>query len=369
MEKTDIIIVGAGVVGLSIATALSSKDRNIIVVEKEKSFGQGSSSRNSEIVHSGIYYPTNSLKAKLCVEGKNLLYEFCKKHNIPHKKIGKLIVATTDEEIQELDMLLTRGHANGVDDLVFLNKDEIKDIEPNIAGLGAIESPSTGIVDSHQLMKTLESLAKDKGAVFAYSCEVTGIEKKSKGYEVTVRDADGETLKILSQRVINSAGLYSDKIAQMVGIDIEKCAYRLYYNKGEYFRVSNTKANLTNRLIYPTPRKYSLGIHTVMDLHGEMKLGPNAFYVDEIDYNVDKAHMSEFYKYVKDFLPFIAGDDLTPDMAGVRAKVQAEGEEAKDFVISEESKKGFSGLINLIGIESPGLTASLAIAKYVENMV
>jgi len=369
MEKTDIVIIGAGVVGLAIANELADTEKSIIVIEKHETFGQEASSRNSEIIHAGIYYPKESLRTKLCVEGKALLYEFCKKHNIPHKKLGKLIVATNHEEVQELDMLMNRGHDNGVDDLVYMNQDEIEAIEPNVEGLGAIESPSTGIVDSHQLMKVLENLAKEKGVIFAYGCEAAGISKNNNGFDIKVIDADGEGLNISSACLINSAGLYSDRIAQMAGIDINEHGYKLHYNKGEYFRVSAEKAKLARKLIYPTPRKYSLGIHTVMDLQGQMKLGPSTFYVDEINYDVDSDNRYVFYEYVKDFLPFIEKEDLLPDVAGIRAKLQAEGEASKDFIISDEKDKGLAGLINLIGIETPGLTSSLSIAKYVAGMI
>jgi len=369
MEKADIVIIGAGVLGLAIAEKLTDKKKNIIVIERHDTFGQEASSRNSEIIHSGIYYPKESLRTRLCVEGRQLLYEFCKDHNIPHKKIGKLIVATNHEEVQELDLLMSRGHENGVDDLVYLNQDEIEAIEPNVEALGAIDSPSTGIVDSHQFMKTLEILAKEKGVTFAYGCEVKEIKKGDEGFTIKVKDVDNEDLSISCNILINCAGIHSDEIAEMAGIDIIEHGYKIHYNKGEYFRVSPEKAKLAKRLIYPTPRKYSLGIHTVIDLQGQMKLGPGAYYVDEVNYDVDESNVCEFYEYVKDFLPFIEKEDLVPDTAGIRAKIQAEGEAAKDFIISDESDKGLPGLINLIGIETPGLTASLSIAKYVEGMI
>jgi len=369
MQKTDIVIIGAGVLGLSIATALSRKGRNIIVIEKEKTFGQGSSSRNSEIIHSGIYYLKNSLKAKLCVEGRELLYEFCQQQGIPHKRIGKLIVATDNSEVEELEGLLKRGRDNGVDDLRLLDKDEIKDIELHIKAVAAISSPSTGIVDTHILMKKLEYLSESRGVVFAYNCEAIDIVKNKQGYQVDIVDADGERLALSTKTLINSAGLYSDKVAEMAGIDIDRYNYRLYHSKGEYFRLNQRKASLIKHLIYPTPESTSLGIHTVTDLKGQVKLGPNAFYIDEVNYDVDKSHKKEFYESARKYLPFLKSDDLSPDMSGIRAKLQAPGKPERDFIISEESEKGFSMLINLIGIESPGLTASLSIAKHIECMI
>lgn len=369
MEETDIIIIGAGVIGLAIAACVSRKDRNVIVVEKNPTFGQEASSRNSEIIHSGIYYPPNSLKAKLCVEGRHLLYQFCEEQDIPYKRSGKLIVATNDKEAKELEALIDRGKKNAVENLSLLAKEQIKKIEPNIRAICAIHSPSTGIVDTHQFMKRLQYLAKDRKVIFAYNCEVIGIEEKTGGYQVDIRDADGEKLTLFTRILINSAGLNSERIARMAGMDIKKSGYELHYSKGEYFRVKANKSKLVNRLIYPTPKETFLGIHTVADIQGEMKLGPNAFYVEEIDYDVDPTHKYEFYESTKRFLPFIELDDLSPDVAGIRAKLQAPGEPVADFVISHEEEKGFPGLINIIGIESPGFTASLAIANYVGSMI
>lgn len=369
MEETDITIVGAGVVGLAIAACVSRSGKKVIIAEKNPTFGQEASSRNSEIIHSGIYYPLNSLKARLCLEGRRLLYQFCEEQNIPHKRLGKLIVATNDEEATDLQELIKRGKSNGVEGLSMLTGDEIKKLEPEIKAVCAIYSSSTGIVDTHQLMKRLEYLAKDKGAVFAYGCEVIGIENKKGGYQVDIRDTDGERMAIFSRVLINSAGLHSEKVARMAGVDVEDCNYQLHYSKGEYFRVKANKSRLVNHLIYPTPKEASLGIHTVTDMQGEMKLGPNAFYVEDIDYDVDSSHKQEFYEFVKAFLPFIEPDDLNPDVAGIRAKLQAPGKPERDFVISDEEEKGFPGLINLIGIESPGLTASLAIANYVDSVI
>lgn len=369
MEKVDIIIIGAGVVGLAVAESLSSLGKSVIVIEKHLTFGQETSSRNSEVIHSGIYYKNNSYKARLCVEGKNLLYDFCKEHNIPHKKIGKLIVAINHQEVQDLDLLMENGKRNGLDDLEFLTKNQVEKIEPQVSAIAAIDSPSTGILDVHQFMKKLESLAKSSGAIFAYSSEVTNVKRVNNSYEVTITESDDKELIIKSNIVINSAGLFADKIAEMVGIDIEESGYKIYYNKGEYFRVSNEKASFTERMIYPTPRKYSLGVHTVKDLQGQLKLGPNAFYVDELTYDVNPGHKLDFYEYVKGFLPFIEIEDLSADTSGIRAKIQAPQEESKDFIITDEKDKGLPGFINLIGIESPGLTASLSLAKYIKGML
>lgn len=369
MEKADIIIVGAGVVGLAIAAEIGKRNKEVVVIEQHPSFGQETSSHNSEVIHSGLYYPEGSLQARLCVEGKRLLYQLCQQQNVAHKRLGKLIVASNATEVEHLKGLARRGKNNGVEDLTLLTAKEIKSIEPHIQAIAAIQSPSTGIIDTHQLMKYLESSAEAQGVIFAYNCKVIAIEKKDAGYRVDIRDVDGETLTLFTHILINCAGLHSHKIAEMVGIDIEQAGYKLHYSKGEYFRLSGSKAGFTSRLIYPEPEHESLGIHTVIDLQGQLKLGPNAFYVERINYDVDPTHKSEFYQAARKFLPFIEPDDLTPDMAGMRPKLQAAGGPWRDFVITDEEKKGFPNLINLIGIESPGLTASLAIAKHVVTML
>ncbi|MBU1871630.1 MAG: NAD(P)/FAD-dependent oxidoreductase [Candidatus Omnitrophica bacterium] len=365
----DIVIVGAGALGLAVAAELGQKNREIVVLERHSSFGQETSSRNSEVIHSGIYYPAGSLKARLCVEGRRLLYEFCKVRDIAHRRLGKLIVATNDREAKELDELMLLGENNGVEDLSLLSSGQIKKQEPHIKASSAIQSPSTGILDVHQFMKCLEYLAKDKGVIFAYNCEVSAIEKGAAGFRVEVRDADAEKIVLSTPVLINSAGLCSDRIAGMAGIEVKKAGYKLSYSKGEYFRIKPARSALTKKLIYPTPNADSLGIHTVKDLEGQLKLGPNAFYVEDINYDVEPFHANEFYESARRFLPFIKLGDLSPDTCGIRPKLQGPGEPVRDFVICSEEKRGFPGLVNLIGIESPGLTASLAIARYVSRML
>jgi len=369
LEEVKITIIGAGVVGLAIAAEITEEGKEILVIERHKHFGQETSSRNSEVIHSGIYYPKDSLKAKLCVEGNQLLYQLCGREQIPYQRIGKLIVALADEDVKGLEGLLDHGRQNGVDDLRMLSAAEVKQIEPHINVKAAIWSPSTGIIDTHSLMKYLEISAKSKGVDFAYNCEVESIEKKTYGYEVGIRDADGEKFSFLSRIVINSAGLCADKVAASAGIDIDTAGYRIHYCKGEYFHLSGGKHKLIHHLIYPPPTTISLGIHTVLDLQERVKLGPNAFYVDEINYQVEESHKRHFWESVKSILPFVEEADLTPDMAGIRPKLQASGDPFRDFVISHEETLGLPGLINLIGIESPGLTACLAIARYVKKMV
>lgn len=369
MEEVKTTIIGAGVVGLAIAAEIADTGNEILVIERHEHFGQETSSRNSEVIHAGIYYPKDSLKAKLCIEGNQLLYQLCRNYQIPHQKIGKLIVALADEEVKGLEVLLDNGRQSGVDDLRMLSAEEVKQIEPHINVKAAIWSPSTGIIDTHSLMKHFETSAKAKGVDFAYGCEVESMEKKPSGYEVGIRDADGEKFSFLSRIVINSAGLCADKVAALAGIDIDAIGYRIHYCKGEYFSLSGGKHKFIHHLIYPPPRSISLGIHIVLDLQGRVKLGPNAFYVNEIDYQVEEAHKRDFLESIVPVLPFVEEADITPDMSGIRPKLQAPGGKVRDFVISREEALGLPGLINLVGIESPGLTASPAIARYVKTMV
>ncbi|MFC1952442.1 NAD(P)/FAD-dependent oxidoreductase [Chloroflexota bacterium] len=363
----DITIIGAGVVGLAIAEQVAREDREVYVLEKNERFGQETSSRNSEVIHSGMYNREGSLKAKMCVAGNRMLHDLCEKRGIGHSRLGKLTVATSDEEIGELQTLLKRGQANGVEGLRMLSRREIKGLEPNVEAVAAILSPSTSIVDSHALMRYFVTKAGDKGAQVAYQSKVIGIEKVVDAYKVTVEDSSGNS-SFLTRALINCAGLHCDKVAELTGIDVARAGYRLHYCKGEYFSVSNNKNMLVKRLIYPIPSDKSAGermIHTTLDMEGRMRLGPSMYYVDSIDYTIDNQHKQFFYNSARKFLPFIEYDDLEPEMAGIRPKLQPPGGDFRDFVIKDESDKGLPGFINLIGIESPGLTASPAIAEYV----
>lgn len=367
MDTIDITIIGAGVVGLAVATRLARPDREVYVLEKNDSFGRETSSRHSGVIHCGIYYPEGSLKAKLCVAGRHKLYDICEKYGIPYRKLGKLIVATNEDETAELDALLARGQKNGVEAMRMLSHREMKQLEPNIEGAAAIFSPVTGIIDAYALMQYFAGKAQGEGAQIAFHTRVTGIEKMRDGYRLTTEGGE----QFSSGLVINCAGLHSDQVAEMAGIDIDQAGYRLRYCKGEYFSVSKAKSHLVKRLVFPVPPQEvtGVGIHVTLDLEGRMRLGPSIEYADRIDYAVDSTHQRLFYDSVRRFLPFIDYDDLEPDMAGIRPKLQGPGEGIRDFVIREESDPGLPGLINLIGIESPGLTASPAIADYVAEIV
>jgi L-2-hydroxyglutarate oxidase LhgO len=369
MEKVDIIIIGAGAVGLSIATELSRAHKDIVVAERNPSFGQETSSRNSEVIHAGIYYPKDSLKSKTCLEGRRLLYEFCARNDIPHKRIGKLIIAIDKNEVEPLEKLFLRGQENGVDDLTLISKAEVKRMEPDVNSQGAIYSPSTGIFDTHSFMKSLASSFEKNGGQIAYNTEVAGITKTDSGYEVTVTDSQKDSFIFNSRIVINCAGLDSDKISALVGL--KKAEYKLKYCKGDYFRLSRPKEANIRHLIYPVPKedRGGLGIHLTLDLTGSIRLGPDDEYVEEIDYKIDPSKAKLFCESVKTFLPFVELSRICPDTSGVRPKLQGKGEDFRDFIIRHEDESGFPGFINLIGIESPGLTASLSIARMAADIL
>ena len=357
-------------VGLAVAAFLAGERRQVYIVEKNESFGLETSSRNSETVHAGIYYPEGSLKAECCVNGRNLLYELCRRHRVPIRQTGKLIVATGDEQVGRLEGLREQGKANGVDDLEMLSRSRMRRLEPNVEGIAALLSPSSGVVDSYSLMRCLLGIAKESGAEVAYRSKVVGIERTSEGYELSVEDGTG-VFRFRTDVVVNSAGLHSDAVADLAGIDVDAAGYRLHYCKGEYFGVAAQKERLVERLVYPvpTPGAGGVGIHTVLDIEGRMRLGPSARYVERIEYEVDESQQGPFHDSVKPFLPFIERGDLVPEMAGVRPKLEGPGEGFRDFVIKHESDRGLPGMINLIGIESPGLTGAPAIAERVGKMV
>jgi len=364
-------IIGAGIVGLALAAKLAESNEDLFLIERNKTFGQETSSRNSEVIHAGIYYPENSLKARLCVEGNKLLYNFCKEYDVPFIKCGKMIVATSEDEIELLENLKWKAKKNGVDDIRFLNSEEIQDMEPNIKCSAALYSPSTGIVDSHALMNQFAAKALNNGAQIVYGAEVVKIKKIKNGYQILLKDSNGKEFSFKTRRVINSAGLESDKISEMVGLSDE--SLKITFCKGNYFRVNPPKNKLVNRLVYPVPNPNmeGIGIHVTIDIGGGVKLGPDVEWMGEniYDYSVNKTLHKVFFESAKKFLPFLEYDDLVPEMAGIRPKVQKSGEAIRDFYIQEESEKGFPGFVNLIGIESPGLTSSMAIANYVSDLL
>ena len=370
MNRADVTIIGAGVIGLAIAAQIAGKGWEAYVLEKNATFGQETSSRHSGVIHAGIYYPRNSLRARLCVAGNHALYKLCERYGIGYRKTGKLVIATTDEEISELEILLDKGRGNGVEGLRLLSRREMKKLEPNVDGVAALFSPSTGIIDSHALMKYFIAKATEGGVQIAYQTKAVAIEKLADGYKVTVEDSTGG-FSFTTRVLLNCAGLHCERVAELAGIDIAKAGYKLHYCKGEYFSVAGGKGKLVRRLIFPVPlpKVTSVGVHVTFDLEGRMRLGPGIEYVDSLNYAVNNQHQQLFYDSVRKFLPFIEYDDLEPEMAGIRPKLQGPDEDTRDFVIRDEADKGLPGFINLVGIESPGLTASPAIAEYVLSLI
>ncbi len=367
-DVVDITIIGAGVIGLAIAEALTQKTRPVVILEKNDSFGQETSSRNSEVIHAGIYYPKAFLKSRLCLEGSRLLYAWCEHHAVPHRRIGKLIVAANEQECTDLERIKTMAQDNGVENLRLLGQREVHALEPDVFALAAIFSPNTGIIDSHRLMKTLLIGAEAKGAIITCRSEVTTVRCDGAVWDLEMNHG---AYRIRTKKLINSAGLHADRIAALAGINIDAAGYRLNPCKGNYFSVS--PAPTIRHLVYPVPVKNNvgLGIHATLDLAGRVRFGPDSRYLPPnlpFDYAVDADLRPAFHGSVSKYLPGISPDALTPDMSGIRPKIQGPGDPMRDFIIREESARGLSGLVNLIGMESPGLTSCLAIGKYVAGL-
>jgi len=363
MEKADITVIGAGVIGLAIAAELARQDLTTFILEKNPVHGGGISSRNSEVIHAGIYYPEGSLKADLCIAGNRMLYEMAAGCEIPHRKIGKLIVATNSGEIEEIEKLHQNGCNNGVASLSLLSKEQVARLEPHVRAEAGLFSPETGIISAHDLMNHFLARAEGNRAHLVCRTKVLGMEKDMSGWRIFAADDAGAEFDFISAVVINAAGLSSDAIASMAG-----SPYRLHYCKGDYCSISGVKPGLVGRLIYPAPLQnhVGLGVHLTMDLTGRLKLGPDATYIDrKEDYNVAAEKAALFYEHARKYLPFLEPRNVHPDMAGIRPKLQGPNDDFRDFVIREDAP----GFINLVGIESPGLTASPAIARLVKKML
>jgi L-2-hydroxyglutarate oxidase LhgO len=368
MDSVDTIVIGAGVVGLAIAERLARPGRDVVVLERHDGFGRETSSRNSEVIHAGLYYEPDLLKTTLCVRGNPLLCELCARVGIPFRTTGKIIVATDAAEVEQVHAIREKAAKNGVPGVELIDRRKVRELEPHVEGLEGLWSPSSGIIDSHALMGWLERSAESKGATVAYRCEVTLLERVDGRWRVEVKEADGSRSTLGAYRVVNSAGLHAENVAAMAGIDTAKAGYRIHPCKGEYFRISSRHRGILSHLVYPTPSPVHLGAHAVLALDGSLRLGPNSFYVDSLDYDVDAGHRVGFFEKAKRFLPFLELEDLTPDQSGIRPKLYRADEPFRDFVIREEGDRGLPGLIDLVGIESPGLTACLAIAEHVERL-
>jgi L-2-hydroxyglutarate oxidase LhgO len=361
----DTVIVGAGVIGLAIARQLSRSGQQVLVLEKAGRAGTETSSRNSEVIHAGIYYPAGSLKARLCVEGREMLYDFCASHGVATKRLGKLIVAAAAEDEAKLHSIASLATANGVDDLQRLSQEEVSRLEPGVRCTKALFSPSTGIVDATGFMLALQGEAETLGASFAFNCVFMSARKHDDGFIITASDSNSESTDITCGSLVNCAGHGAHDVAGMIqGYPAAKLPPR-YLAKGNYCSVSGGAP--FKHLIYPVPVSGALGIHATLDLAGAVRLGPDIQWIDELEYSLPSGLPETFASAVEAYWPGVSERTLTPSYCGIRPKIHGPGQSFADFEIQNHAEHGIPGLTNLFGIESPGLTASLSIAELVER--
>ena len=365
MDSVECLVIGAGVVGLAIARALARSGREVVVLESEPVIGSGVSSRNSEVIHAGIYYPTGLDKTRLCVEGKAMLYAFCQEYGVPHRRCGKILVATTEGEIGELAAIKRQAEANGVTDLGWLDRDEAHGLEPALAVTKALLSPSSGIIDSHAFMLALLGDAEQRGAMLALETPVVSGRTAPRG--LIIETGGPNPTQIAANIVVNSAGLGAQALARSIaGMPREKIP-PLHLAKGNYFALAAPSP--FSHLIYPIPTPGGLGIHLTLDISGRARFGPDVEWIEAIDYAVDPGRGDAFYAAIRSYWPDLPDGALQPDYSGVRPKIERPGGSSADFLIQDQRGHGVAGLINLFGIESPGLTSSLAIADWVARIV
>lgn len=365
MEDVDCVIVGAGVVGLAIARAMAISGRDVMILEAEDAFGTQTSARNSEVIHAGIYYPAGSLMAQLCLAGKQRLYRYCAERGLPHRNCGKLIVATSADELAVLPAIAARAAANGVSDLRQISASETIALEPALSVTGALLSPSTGIIDSHALMTSLLGDAENEGALLALKAPVIAARGTSAGMEIEVGGDEPITLR--ARLLINAAGHGAPVLARAITGMPGHLVPDAYFAKGSYFAM--TGKTPFSRLVYPVPVKGGLGIHLTLDLAGQARFGPDVEWVDGLHYQVDPQRAEAFYRGIRRYYPGLADGSLIPAYSGIRPKIVPPEIAAQDFVIQGPQVHGVPGLVNLFGIESPGLTSCLAIADVVREMV
>jgi len=364
MDEVDTVVVGAGVVGLAVARALALAGRDVLVLEAAPTIGTGTSSRNSEVIHAGLYYPKDSLKAKLCVRGNALLVDYCQRRGVAHRRCGKLIVATTAAQVDQLEHIRHQAQDNGVPDLTLLNQQEAQHLEPQLQCHAALRSGSTGIVDSHALMWSLHGDLEHAGGMLAFHASVTHMQATLGGIALYTRD--GTALR--ARTVVNAAGLGAVDLASRIeGLDARHLP-RAFFAKGNYFTLSGRAP--FSHLIYPVPEAAGLGVHLTLDLAGQARFGPDVQWVDDAgDLTVDPQRGQAFYAAVRRYWPALQDGTLQPAYAGIRPKISGPGEAAADFLIQGPAAHGVPGLVNLLGIESPGLTSALAIGEHVRDLL
>jgi L-2-hydroxyglutarate oxidase LhgO len=365
MYSVECAVIGAGVIGLAIARELATTGREVLVLERNTTIGMETSSRNSEVIHAGLHYPQGSLKARSCVEGREMLYAYCASRGVEHSRCGKLIVATSKSQLANLARIRDAARRNGVDDLVELSGGEALALEPELACDGALLSPSTGILDSHALMLSLLGEAESAGAVFVFRSPVRAMRVVRDCIELDCGDDTVEQVR--ARRVINAAGLGAVELATRMAGFPQREVPRAYLAKGSYFTLAGRAP--FSRLVYPVPEPGGLGVHLTLDLAGQARFGPDVEWVNSVDYAVDPRRSERFYAAIRHYWPDLQDGALMPAYAGMRPKISGPGEPAADFRIDGPARHGVPGLVNLFGIESPGLTAALAIARQVAEMV
>jgi len=361
MDSVDAVVIGAGAVGLAVARALALSGREVIVLEAEDAIGTHTSSRNSEVIHAGIYYPKDSLKARSCVEGRRRLYAYCASHGVPHRRCGKLIVAAEASQLEALESIRLRALANGVDDIVWLSREQTLALEPALSAVASLHSPSTGIVDSHALMLAFLGDAESNGTMLALRSPLERAQLQGSGIVLQVGGA--EPMRLRARCVVNCAGLRAPSLARRIEGYPPQQAPGEYYAKGNYYALTGRAP--FSRLVYPVPEPGGLGVHVTLDLAGQARFGPDVEWVERIDYQVDPRRGERFYAAIRRYWPALPEGALVPAYAGIRPKIVPQGAPAADFVVQGPREHGVPGLVQLFGIESPGLTASLALAEEV----
>ena len=361
MDEVECVVVGAGVIGLAVARALAIAGREVLVIDRAPTIGFETSSRNSEVIHSGIYYPKGSLKAMTCVEGRQRLYAYCREHGVAHAQIGKIIVASDEAELPALERIAAAARANGVDDVEWLSATQAKRLEPELQCVAALWSPSTGIIDSHGLMLAFQGEAEDAGAMIVLRTPIIGGMIRADSFEL-VTGGDDPTI-IGCRYLVNAAGLYAPALTRAISGVPPETIPPAYFCRGVYFTLSGKTP--FQHLVYPVPPPGGLGVHITLDLAGQARFGPDVEWISSIDYGVDPRRAAAFYVAVRRYWPGLRDGTLQPGYAGIRPKISGPGEPAADFVVQGPGRHGVPGLVNLYGIESPGLTASPALADKV----
>ena len=364
-DSVECVVVGAGVVGLAVARALARGGREVMILEQARQIGTETSSRNSEVIHAGLHYPNGSLKARFCVRGRDLLYEYCAEHGVPHRRLGKLTVACAEAEVPALEAIWRKAAGNGVRDLEWVEEAEARALEPELRCLRAFLSPSTGIVDSHALMHAYLGDAEAAGAALALRAPMLGGSVGADSFRLDV--GGDEPMRLECRLLVNAAGLHAPALADNIAGIPPSSIPKAYFCRGVYFTLSGRSP--FRRLVYPVPEHAGLGVHLTLDLAGQAKFGPDVEWIDGIDYTVDPRRGDRFYAAIRTYWPGLKDGALQPGYAGIRPKIGGPGEPAADFCVQGPADHGVAGLVNLYGIESPGLTSSLAIADYVAALL